>query len=158
MSDRDASDAGDPSPVQTWVVWGMLLASVLAYLGVALFLNASRQPPPGFSMPSMLQGTVPLLPAALGFVSISTLGLAVFFRRSDVMGEKFAANLISWAMAESVAIYGLVLHVLSYEMTWFWPFWGAGFVALLAFYPRELKTDGSRRKEADANQSSGTAW
>jgi hypothetical protein len=119
---------------QLWIVWAALLSSQLVYLMVPI--------PPREAV------VEPVFVWALGFVAlVEAVGIVVFLRvalfgpirRGELdsatkPGEQrtFVVLLVAWTLAESIAIYGLVLRFLQFERPYTLPF--AIAAALLCAY------------------------
>lgn len=156
MSETARPASGEPSSVQLWILWIAMFGAMFAYLGIALMLDGSRTPPEGFRVPPMLRGSVPLLPSVTGALSIGSIAVSFYVRHSERFPGTFVPSLLSWALAESIAIYGLVHYILSYEFTWFWPFWFVGAAAMLVFYPRELPGGGP--SDSSGHETESGEW
>lgn len=120
------------------LVWGALAMSQLVYVLVPTPTGAD-----GTSLPS-------ILPLVLGGVALGEAGgIVVWLRikafhpidagRLDPTSEAgarelFTALIVAWALAESIAIQGLVLRLLGFGALWSLPFALGG--ALLMLYGR----------------------
>ena len=118
-----------------------LLVSILLCLVLAM-----RLPTP------TLAGTAPVTLAALGFLSVMNVGIIfvlrrVFVRRSAVMlgnnpedplalMQWRAGHIATYAVAESIAVFGLILRFVGFTLPQVGPFFLAGFVLLLFLGPR----------------------
>lgn len=118
-----------------------LVVSVVLYLVLAMRLPA---PPPASTAPAML--------AALGFLSVMNVGIVfllrrILVRRSEAILEnnpEDPAALLRWrgghiatyAVAESIALFGLILRFMGFTLSQVWPFLLAGFILLLFLRPR----------------------
>jgi F0F1-type ATP synthase membrane subunit c/vacuolar-type H+-ATPase subunit K len=49
----------------------------------------------------------------------------------------FSASILTWALCESMAIFGLVGVMLTHELNWFWGFLAASLVNFVLYAPRE---------------------
>jgi hypothetical protein len=95
-------------------------------------------------------------PLALGFVGVSEVGLALFFRarliatseavlRSD-SGNKAAlakwrtGNLLSFCFAETISLFGLMLKLLGFGWNVVGVFFAAGLILLLLWAPRKIQS------------------
>jgi len=137
MSDRDEVD-----PAMLWILWGALLASVGLYGVVAHVLET-----PGSDISRGMLRTLAYVFAA---VSIAEVAITWWLRKTmyfDGSGETdsgeqgraqslFTMSIITWAICESVAIYGLVLRVLSGQIAYFYPFAAASFLLFVLYRPR----------------------
>lgn len=118
------------------IIWIAMLASVGVYVTITLFIQAGGEPPLDVDLSPQL---LPTLKAALALVSAADIaviyfidskfksreGLQKLIERNGVSDEEEKTNalmahyfqlcLIKWALAESVAIYGLILSLLTAE-------------------------------------------
>ena len=94
-----------------WIIWFALLTAILTYLAV---LKISFQPEEGTTLEN------DMLVKILGGVGLCGIAAAFFIRNvitlpmakkltPETMMNVLPSCIISWALAESVAIYGLVL-------------------------------------------------
>jgi hypothetical protein len=107
------------------------------------------QPPFGTTAPEFF-------PLALGFVCVSEIGLALFFRarliapseavlRSD-SGNKAAlakwrtGNLLSFCFAETITLFGLMLKLLGFGWKVAGVFFAGGLILLLVWAPRKIQS------------------
>lgn len=118
-----------------------LLASIVVYVGLATVLSTSPGRPPA-----------PIILIALTFLSVMNVVVILVMRRVFVSkAEEILRNnpedagalmrwrggyIVTYAIAESVALYGLVLHFLGFTHVEVTPFFLAGFVLLVFFSPR----------------------
>ncbi len=118
-----------------------LLASIVLYVGLAAILSTPPGRPPA-----------PILLIALTFLAVMNVLVIMVMRRVFVSkaeeilrtNPEDAGALMRWrsgyivtyAIAESVALYGLVLHFLGFTHVEVTPFFLAGFVLLVFFPPR----------------------
>jgi F0F1-type ATP synthase membrane subunit c/vacuolar-type H+-ATPase subunit K len=124
---------------QSGIVWSVLLVSQLIYLILPLPASDSTTRLPE------------VFPAALGFVAFTQAVAIVAALRVraiqpiragllDPTSETGAANLfvtllICWVLAESIAIFGLVLRFLHFEWMYSFPFAVAGALLMLIARP-----------------------
>ena len=89
----------------------------------------------------------------LVFMSVAFVGCIFFFRRKLVLGSELmlatqpddrgalgrwrAGYIITWALCESIVLYGLALRFMGFTFVQVLPFLGAGFVLMLFFSPRK---------------------
>jgi len=139
-------------------VLAIIRAALLASIGIYVALSYVLTPPPGMA-PSSLR----MLTGALGAVSLGTLGAGAFLRRMLLSDEKIVAgigrdptagplpdapsvlavlarwttwNIVSWALFESVALYGLVLYMLGASRELFALFAAASILSILLLPPK----------------------
>jgi hypothetical protein len=117
------------------------LGAALAYL----FLPLAYFPSVGHTSP-------PAVPLAMGIVSVSALGLAIFFRAravhpaSEILRnnpeDKIAVSrwrggvIVSLACCESVVLFGLLLKLIGNSWSVCEMFYAAGISFMLAWWPR----------------------
>jgi len=95
---------------------------------------------------------------ALSFASISVVGALLVVRRTLVVQSELqlrekpedaallsrwrAGHIITYALCETLALFGLVLRLLSFTISQTWPYYAGGFVLMLLFWPREPRVEG----------------
>lgn len=122
------------------IVWIAMILPVLFYGGLLYFMAANSWEPGG-------REAAPAIQWVLAAMALVSAGVSTYFHRSRAAPEtvlpqaedeaaavgRFMANYITaWAMAESVAIFGLVLSFLSQQASFYFPF-GVAALVLLAF-------------------------
>ena len=137
-----------PPPQTLWIVWGAMLASLIAYLAIS------------WVVPVETRGSAPGVPAAaLGLVAATTAAASFVLRRVLVAApiEKgsldpdtaagrarvFQASVLCWTLSESVGIQGLVLFFLYGSRPLLYAFLAAALVLLLLHAPREWRAASS---------------
>lgn len=140
------------------IIWGALLSSLSIYAGLTFIL----QPPAGF-VPNE-QGA--LFIGVFAAVSITQLTLIPFLRqllfwkplgRGDIAPDQliqrfFTASIVSWALCEAVAVFGLTLYMLTYERPPALAFMAVGALAMLSLAPIKLP------KHPSAGSGGGGSW
>ncbi len=111
--------------MQSYLITGAMAGSVLIYAAIAFALTANAEAP----------GSAPqFLPPALLFLAATELVICVLValgaHRQPNPQHMFQRIIIAAALAESVAIYGLVLTVLTKDPKWIAVF---SFLALIGF-------------------------
>jgi len=124
--------------VRIYVVMGALLLSVVMYGAIAVVLNSTHRPVPG------LPAQVPqiLLYVALGVIP-AMLGAERTVLGRGTPQAVMAGAVIVGAMAESIAVLGLVAFFLGADLRFFALFLGLSvlcFVYLLVRLPQYVKT------------------
>lgn len=100
----------------------------------------------------------PTILYALSVVSISVVGALFVVRRTMVFQSEIqlrnrpddavivsrwrAGYLVTFALCELLALFGLVLRLTGFSIDQVWPYYLGGFVLLLLFWPRNLPDDG----------------
>jgi hypothetical protein len=152
-------------PNMLWIIWGALLASVILYGVVANVVEISDPNTAEFTANIMRWG---LAAAALGSMFFAYwIRKTMFFDKEDdpeFEGAQraetlFTTSIISWALCESVAIYGLVLRVLTGDIALFYPFAGVSVALFILFRPRpnERLSDPDESTDADPEESASDA-
>lgn len=117
-----------------------LLTAVVLYavIGEVIAPKQSAQP-------------LPILFYVLTMVAIATVGVAFMMRRLMmkpaepnasgrvdplVVNRWRTANIISYAIADAVALFGLVLRIMGFSFSQVMPFYLAGFILILFLAPR----------------------
>lgn len=111
-----------------WVIWAALLASIIMYVGIGLFL---RQQGGGAQFAGELGVLrVALLVASFGVSAVNLLLPRLIGRNLQF----FQLSIMRWAFSESIAIFGFVLFFLGDTLEVFLLFvaWALGFFLLLA--------------------------
>lgn len=138
MSDQEQT----VDPKMLWIIWGGLLASVGLYGVVAHTITISD--------PSTTGSTARILTYGLAAASLGSIAFAYWIRKAmffdkeddpDFEGAQraqtlFTTSIVTWALCESVAIYGLVLRVITGNITLFYPFAGVAVALFILFRPR----------------------
>ncbi|MBU2488768.1 MAG: hypothetical protein KKA60_05205 [Proteobacteria bacterium] len=138
----------NPAIQTSWIVWGAMLTSVFLYGVVARIITAQG------ALPDM---DVPAYPVLR--IVFMTLGAALLFAapavgrklealpsvraaNPDPARQRLAAAMVSWAMAEAVGVFGLVLYFLGREPWVLYVFLGASAVGLVALRPDSRQYQG----------------
>lgn len=121
------------------IIWGAMLAALVSYLVVLVLLlgQPGAAPPPG-------PGSMREIFAVLATVTVAVI---LYFKRNlpspDADPARQApsmppltASIACWALAESVALYGLVLGFLLHSLAEASPFFVASAALLLWLRPR----------------------
>ncbi len=132
---NDRADA--PTPMVFWAIWGALTASIVIYLVV---LQVVRGTPPEEGP----DGTLVVMFSGLAVVNLAVaFGVRLFHtnriarrREPEKRAALLSACIISWALAEAVAIYGLVLGFLGAAESTSHVFFLVAFTAMLFLTPR----------------------
>lgn len=122
------SQSDQQSPRVYWTFWIGIVTAVVAYVVVGLVVG------------SLLEGEGPeslrILPWIFGAVSVCLLALVFILR--GTLARKVPYNnylVIRWAMADAVAILGLVLVFLGFPWTITGDFFAAALIVLLFLTP-----------------------
>ena len=121
------------------VVRFAMLISIVLYLVMVVQLPAHTAPNP-------------LLFRVLALLAVANVGVLFFLRRVFVDGPTEAlrtspqdpaalakwksGHILTWAFAEAIALYGLVLHFLGFSMREISPFFLAGALLIVVFGPK----------------------
>jgi hypothetical protein len=126
-----------------WILWGSFLCSIVLYAAIALLATPSGPIP---------APVPPVLLAAFGIESVAVSAAAVAIRSTRVtvplcrgridletpagMRVVRTGLLVSWALAESVGIVGLVVALMARRLAPAAAFWVLSATLLLALAPR----------------------
>jgi len=127
-----------------WILWLSMVGSIFIYAIVGFMVRENTPAPEDTSM-------VGVLTLAFSLVSIGTSALALLFGR--LTGGKMDYQpfcIIRWALAESIAIYGLVLFILGASWAVFIPFLVWAIIMQLLLAP----THNSQQRYMDRKRSS----
>lgn len=124
------------------VLWGSFLAAPLIYIGISTFLAQQMQPIGSVFMPLLI---------GLGCVSLGLAVVSVFLRLRLVLEplqkgleKKASADgvnpirtplIITWALVETIAVFGLILAILGAKMVYCLPFCGVSFFLFFFHHP-----------------------
>lgn len=144
---------GSSAPVY-WGIWFVMLASMgihamLLFLGIASPAQApaaeAEGAAPGLPLPMILAGAA-AVNLVLAFVA-RRLGRPTLYPHVEGQGFRlppFVAHIISWALAEAVAIFGLVLAFTgTAPQSWSLGFVGVAALAMLLLRPTPPANDGA---------------
>lgn len=129
------------------ILFVALLSSLVIYLVVCYVLAAQGEPP-------VTAAPIELLKPAFGTLAFFSL-IASFALRARLLRKAIAELpaqidesqaeaviraattpwILGWALCESVAIYGMILFIMTFRWELFLPFWGIGLAAMLAQAP-----------------------
>lgn len=89
---------------------------------------------------------------AISFASISVVGAILVVRKTMVLQSEAelaekpgdpatlarwkTGYIVTYALCEALALFGLVLRILGFTLTHVWPYYAGSFVLLLLFWPR----------------------
>lgn len=137
------------------ILFGALLSSLAIYAGLTFIIK----PPAGFA-PDPSTANLPFIFAipALGILPvISILRQLLFWRplkngdiaAAQLMPRFFTVSITSWALCESIAIFGLVIHMTSFNQPVALAFIAAAALAMLSLAPIKLPRP---------NPNTGSQW
>lgn len=144
-----------------------MTGSLVAYLTVTIMIAGNSEPPTAESL--KLVDLLSVVFAGLAVIhmgAIYWLRKILFFRRYEaqefesptaVVGAYFTASMVSWALAEAVAIYGMVLAVLAQDPIRYVAFMIPSAIALVLLRPQTKKlVSGYGEAAADSFADDGT--
>jgi F0F1-type ATP synthase membrane subunit c/vacuolar-type H+-ATPase subunit K len=114
---------------QLQILWLALLASHAVYAAI-VFLVVGKSAPPEGGPP------IEALLIIFGMLSVTSLGVMTVMRRKFMEKNVQTASIFTWAMCESVTIYGLVIAFITQEKWPFFPFAAVGISAMILFRPQ----------------------
>lgn len=144
------------------IVWGALMASVVIYGVVAYVLSTTNEPQP----------IDPTLRWALAAAAVFTAMASITLRRiklpalaeepspyhraapveaapPEVLGELMTAYILTWALSEAVAVFGLVLAIISYTYEAYLPYALAALILQATNPPTQGRLEAAIRAAAD---------
>ena len=127
------------------LIWFALLASVGIYAALPLLIPPmGSEPQAGVLLPL---AAAALMTAAMSFVVPSLIAKNA---PPEQQGEQldFTLNVVRWALAEAVAVFGLVLYLLGHPVTFAWGFAIASAVLMFVHAPRPT-SDTMHQSSAD---------
>ena len=111
-----------------WIIWANMLVSVAVYAGIGYFVATTD------GSPAVLRTLVP----AFGLVAVTEVfAIAVLRPLLAARMERTAFAIVRWAVAESIAILGLVLRLLGAPFSTAAIFMAAGALLLAVWRPTE---------------------
>lgn len=119
----DAPTPKDPAMTQH-ILWAALLMSILSYGAIGQLVPGAAEGPPQ---------VVPF--ALLGLAAVQT-GLALVLPARLPGLQPLARSILGWALAESIAVLGLVLHILGAGRPFFYGLLAWSAVLLVVLRPR----------------------
>jgi hypothetical protein len=139
------------------IIWAALLGSLLAYGFIVFQISNGQQP----------KDLDPVFVYALGGVAVGTMVIIPFLRSkllppmkeasslnetvpedpqvAKAVARVYSASIVSWAMSESIAIYGLLLAFLSFQPKFFFVFAGGSVANFVIYRPRKELLLGAAR-------------
>jgi hypothetical protein len=130
------SNKTDQQSLQTlWIIFGALCVSMLFYAGVGIAVIEVPENPSDDMV----------LPIALSFIALTT-SVATFFISRFIKGNYTSRCIITWALTESIAIYGLVLYFTTANTIYL----GSFILFALAF----MAVHAPKKKDFEESQSS----
>ena len=106
-------------------VWGGMVAFVAAHVGIVVLLRLGKSP-------LVVQGKEVLVVCVAALAAVSIGGIR--WVRSNVETE-FAVQVITWGLAQSISVYGLVLGMLGFPPGVWAPFCAVSFLLLIRYRP-----------------------
>ena len=135
---------------RTSIVGMAMLASLFMYLVVAMAIQTTQDPFEGFAS---FEGGELIRNVFLALSLIQIIAIKIIKSRalsipsptpahgsptdpSRLAGILATSSIVNFALAESIAVYGLVLFLLNGSSTDFYIFLGLSFLAFVMFFPR----------------------
>ena len=125
-----------------WIIWGGMFGSLVIY-GLVLSIVS----PESAKDPS----TIRIMAMSMGGMSLAMIGGMFFLRKTMFFGpledgafddrqgvrqKYFTVSIITWALSEAIAIYGLVLSFLSGQLVFYGAFAAVGATLMVRFRPQ----------------------
>ena len=133
-----------------WVLWGLLILVQVVYGAVAFHVAQSHEPktPPTVFLISLAVASALVAAAAFGLARKLP---AYLLRRGTLSGENTGHQVIivviqaiGWALATSIAIYGLVLFFLTFDLSYQAPFSITALVLFVVIKPKDFLKERQR--------------
>ncbi|QDG49404.1 hypothetical protein FIV42_01220 [Persicimonas caeni] len=150
-----------------WILWGSMLSSVFIYVVVLFVISQNKE---GFTPPD--PGLIQTLLIAFGAVSVAEAG-AIFYLRKVTFFSKLedgafdtidelrdaykTASILSWGLSESVAVFGLVLGVLTRDPMYYLYFAPPAIALFLLLTPKLGRYE-EQWKAKHSKPSTPTTW
>ena len=99
-----------------WIIWGSMLSGVVIYAVAGGFLAKQG------GIDTMNAETLDMLLLVLSMISVSMTGAVLLAGGLLAKLPYTSYQIVRWALAESIAVYGLVLHIM-----------GSGIATLIGF-------------------------
>lgn len=120
-----------------WFVWSVFVYSIVLYLGVAYFFLDSSISHPGV-VPAVAGVTI-LLSVVSGVISV-VIRVKLLSKSMDMSSDKDVQkyqtiSIINWALSESIAVFGLILVVISGVFYYAIPYCVVSLVLLILHRP-----------------------
>lgn len=162
MLNTEETEPTGKSLLTIWIIWASMLGSLAAYVLVCHLL--------GEEIKSGVSPDIPvrLIKSVLMAVSAAEIVIAWFLRRfmltarktsepSQAVGKYAAAVVISLAISESIAIYGLILFFIGEDFPTFYSFTALSAAAMIFYRPKsdEFERFVVSDNQSDAHRESG---
>lgn len=127
----------------SWVIWSLLILAQAVYFAVGYHVSQGKEPkaPPTALLIALAVASV--LIAAASYAVVRKLP-AYLLRRKTLSGENTGhqviiaiLQVIGWALATSVATYGLVLCLMTFDVSYQVPFAVASLLLFVATRPKD---------------------
>ena len=125
-----------------WILWAAMLISMVIYGVVLMIIDTG---------PSQPVETTQMLAMVLGVVSVAEIGGMFYLRKitffnrlndgqfddeQSLLSAYFTTSIFTWALAESIAVFGFVVSFLSGNILYFAGFAFFAAAAMLRFRPQ----------------------
>ena len=126
-----------------WFVWSVFVYSIVLYLGVAyFFLDSSISNP---DVVPAVAGVTILLSVVSGVMSV-VIRVKLLSKSMDMNSDKDVQkyqtiSIINWALSESIAVFGLILVVISGVFYYAIPYCVVSLVLLILHRPAALSAE-----------------
>lgn len=132
------------------IVFAAMLATIVIYVGIAFAIvhTDAMVPPPALASAPLSH---PLFLALAGMAVVMLVITPILRARmlpargsgdaKQALARIRAADILSWALCEAIAIFGLMLTLLSYEIVFVLGFSGVSAAAMLAYAPSRARLE-----------------
>ncbi|MDP8257685.1 MAG: hypothetical protein P9M14_18210 [Candidatus Alcyoniella australis] len=135
MQNPQPNPAPLPNASMVWLIWLSLIGSILIYGLVGIMVRSSSGPLDPDANLNMILGIFAMVGLA---TSVVTLLSGRFLARS---GQYFTYCIVRWAMAESIAIFGLALYMIGADAPFFFIFLVWSLALMLLLMPNHASRD-----------------
>jgi len=135
----------NPKNPMVFIVWLSLLGSIFIYVLVGFMARSQGAPPASPDAP------LGLMAGMFAIIALGTTGFIVLSSRLLIRAEYFSFCIVRWALAESIAIYGLALFLMGLD----WPFFLGFIVWALALMVVLMPSASARQRYEDMRLEMG---
>jgi hypothetical protein len=119
------------------IIWSALIFSVMIYGVLVVALPAQDRGEPG--------ALLSILAAVAALFAVMSFSLKFLIRsllaKKNSSGAFLVSNIVAFALAEAVALFGFILHLLGAPLSASLAFFGVGLLLLAAHFPMPEKRE-----------------
>lgn len=171
MAEQDRTptdDAREVQPFTLWIIWGGLLVSMLIYGAIVPMLDTGAQMDVetfqtyAIVLSLVAASEVPIIWALRRMTFVNRLTRGDFSDEQAVSQAYFTTSVITWALCESIVIYGFILAFFSNDVLYYVPFASVGIIMMIVFrpdLPAQIQTFRAKStNDADDSSTADTEW